>query len=1015
MRECTRTREGNMYKNKIGAKGLFKRIISITLCLSLIVPAFALTGCQQNYEQLKKEKVQYEKSGEYSIKFQESDLLSIQDDGEVHDSSSAKLAMNFADITKEDIIVGYDYMTENNSTDEQGNPITELKTERRTAEITQFSNDGKEISLGFKDNDDFVYNTEASYAVVIAKARAALIVEPIIPDNTLSSTIESVSSESTSNTLIIESKEGKFSPNISASDITLDYSFREMKVDSVEANGKRLTLKLSGSPVLTPDISTVYTAGEVEISANGFMRAAHSEEITFDVTVPIVSVDNQGITKSGNGRWNIDINVDGIDTSDIKPSDISFGDNVKVTDVETKSGKIVAEVETDDVDELTGTMKVKDREYLSGFSHAKPGLVPSYFDKVGDNLIIKVFFMTDIGTFDKNITKDQIKLLDGFEQGTITECELEEDDMLNLTIEVPANGAEISTMDIIGTIEFEDGALIEEWGDKAPSYYITCRYNLDYFDWLQDTASEAEENAAHGLDDATNTTSSLFGMIVNAAEQGQAGQNNAPAGGNAGNNAGGNAANNAPANNARGASQPTEAEQALKNQRAKDNAWAAGAKAVDYVNSQLTKMGGTSAEIAKYTKIAFDLGKGIATGNPADYVSAAIGIIEAMGVFEGGDDPNLKTKSLDVKVEEMNAMINEMDQKLDKVVKNQYKGMTQGFENALSAIQTDCMRAESMLKGANDIYVKNGGKVPAKNASADELKAYNAALIKLIIDEEKKGTSGFRGYSNVINRIENNYILVTTEAMKGWDKNPIFYEDSCISQYFNFDSQGYTLREAYRNNVKYQISRAYSVLSFYYEIPANADRYKDITNRMTKSYENINAHPADPKPELEKGFTNPQAVSAMPVDSVYSSTFKKTITGWRYVANGVTSHRTHVTIDTTSGDPVEKITSPYNYDKKTYDLFMSKLNGRTVKQDLLLAFPVMEDRLEMGSGVGFGGEWAKSKFRLEAQGIFNFHDWKWYEKIMTYDGKWESMLTLDTGDGVQISKGKVTFIRFQTK
>ena len=434
------------------------------------------------------------------------------------------------------------------------------------------------------------------------------------------------------------------------------------------------------------------------------------------------------------------------------------------------------------------------------------------------------------------------------------------------------------------------------------------------------------------------------------------------------------------------------------------------------MTDKLTNVGGTAAEVAKYGKIVYNFGKGIATGNPADIVSGVIGVIEAMGIFDGEVDPNNPSnKSLNDKVDDMKVLLNAMDQKLDTVIKNQYKQMTQSYENALDALTTDCLRAEKMLKGAKDIYVSQGNKVPGKNATIDELKAYNSALIKVMMEEEKKGNSGFRGYTALINRIESNYILVTTETSKTWDKNPIFYNDSAWSQYFNYDTEGYYLREAYRSNVKYRISTAYAVLSLYYEIPANADRYNDLTMRMKTSLETVDAHPAGPIPTdtylgNAKGTeinSDSQFIKNVGPNNnnVYSSTFKKAVRGFEEPPNGISTKQGQdgkIEVSAWTGNPTVDIKTPFKYDYATYQKYMSKLHGKSVWDDLLLAFPYLNSPQrswegKIGDGLGFGGSWTKSKFRFEAQGLFNLHDWIWYEQILTWDGKFNSYKTYDTG------------------
>jgi len=436
--------------------------------------------------------------------------------------------------------------------------------------------------------------------------------------------------------------------------------------------------------------------------------------------------------------------------------------------------------------------------------------------------------------------------------------------------------------------------------------------------------------------------------------------------------------------------------------------------AVNYAVDKLGHINDTAATVATYSKIAYDFGKGIIAADPSAVVSGLIGVLNAVGLFEGGEDPNNPSnKTLDDKIDDITVLLNAMDKKLDTVVKNQYKSMTQGYENALDALKTDSMRAEAILREANKLYTAGGGKVPDKNATEQELKDYNAALIKIIIDEEKKNTTGFRGYTAMINRIESNYILVTTETAKEWDKNPIFYNDKCWSEYFNYETEGYFLRKSYRTNAEYQISRAYNVLSFYYEIPSKPDVYKDLTQRMTKALDTIKAHPADPAPSTErKILATDTGYNSYQIPHVYSSTINKTITGWYSPANGVC--RQNITTTRWTGK-VEQDTSGYSAvgNREMYAQYVKKLHGKTVKEDLKLAFPYLatdEKGDNFGDGIGFGGSFSKSKFRVEAKGYFNAHDWLWYENMILWDGKYQSCNTYDTGGSGNHTKKR--FLRF---
>lgn len=116
-------KEKKTRKHKRGIPG---RILCLVLCICLVVPMMALTGCQQNYDQLKKETVPFSKEGKYTVKFQQGDMLDILDNGEVQDTS-AKPACEFKDITKDDVNVMYEYFTGEVVTDAQAMLLTSLR------------------------------------------------------------------------------------------------------------------------------------------------------------------------------------------------------------------------------------------------------------------------------------------------------------------------------------------------------------------------------------------------------------------------------------------------------------------------------------------------------------------------------------------------------------------------------------------------------------------------------------------------------------------------------------------------------------------------------------------------------------------------------------------------------------------------------------------------------------------------------------------------------------------------
>ena len=981
-----------------------KPIICILLCVAILmpmlalgIPAAVLQGREKTYEQLEKKKVPFDSSGAYTISFDERKMLKILDDGSLQETSEA-LPVEFESIAKEDITVSYGYLTTTEkaeATSDKG--VNDIEVTRKNAEITGFQNDGKQIDVSFNDDKDFPNNGNDCYIISIEKAKRAVIIEPQIPDNTLSSNTKEVSSESTQNTIIVTSKEGNFSPTIKPEDVSLDYSFRDMKVESVVPDGNKLMINLSGTPVIIPEISTVYTDGEIEIAPSGFEKANKPEEITFEISVPLVAIDTSAITES-NGTYTVPINVSGIDVSKLNEDTIDFGDNTKVKSVTTKNGQVIAEVEAENMDDLGGHVKIGDNHYLSGYSHASVGIMPLSYSKEGDNFVLDIFVVAKNGKIKKNLDKSQINLHDDFEGGSIVSLEEQEDQNITLRIEVPSNGVSIEDMNLYGTLEFTEGALVEDWGDSAPAYFITATYNQDLFEVI---ISSDMSNDTTGLS-KSSMLASLFGNVVYAAQ---------PA-----------ANNNAAANNNN--NDNNNIDKSLDKHALKTKAWGTGDILVNYTVDKLQKVNSTAAAVGTWGKIGYNFAKGIISKDPSAIASGLIGIFDAIGLFEGGEDPNNPSnKTVEDKLDDVNVLLHAMDEKLDTVLKNQYKAMTQGYENALDMLRTDCKTVMAMIQAAKEIYKSQGGVVPTKTSTKEQLDKYNADLVKIIFEEEKKNNSTFRGYSDAIRRIESNYNLVTTETYKPWDKNPIYYNDKIWSEYFNYESQGYYLREAYRANVRFRIEQAYRVLSFHYEMSANPGTHITVAERYTQALDMIDEHPAGTEPtellyptmdaDQSKTLYNSELTTP-----VYSSTLNKMVTGWYIPTNGVTNVGKITYKNGFASSEIVQQFETYPGSKDICEKYISKLHGKTVMDDLDLAFPGIgnviinnypnyqerrigdpihgEVQQRPVGAIGFGGQWARSKWRGFLNGDASGKTWRWWENAINTLGEYHSLNTYDT-------------------
>lgn len=940
-------------KTRRPKKGLSSRILALVLCVCLVVPMLALTGCEQNIDEMKKVTLDYNQTGEYTVRLKESDFLSYSQKEDTHEvevkEDVKKSDVNFSDIKQEDILIDYycPILGDESATENLGEAPdnNDLSKYFQSAEITGFENNGSEIVLSFRDKyaED---NLTDGYIIHVDKNNIFVNVEVLFPVNDLSSNTTEVSSESTENTITITSSGSNFSPNITAEDIAFDYSFRDMRVESLSVDGKNLTMKIVGTPVLDLEISPAYTDGIIIVKASGFEKAIFDEDVSFDIKLPVYDVDTEGIT-GGNGVYNVPINVSGVDTSNIKAEDISFGENTRVKKVTMKDGKIIAEVETDNMDEIGGVVYIKGTEFLCDYSHASYILFPYSTSEEGSDFEFRIGLWTYAGSFPEDIKATDFELLDGFENGSITNLDYVDKSEVVLTIKVPSNGESFDDLDIIGTIMVKDGVMKEDWGDPAPAFAGSGDFRSDSYE-VVDLKKYNLSSLAYGIDIA-----SLLGPSVAYAAEPEnddwviveRDNNNNNNDNNNNNNNNNNDNNNNNGNNNNNNEKPNltkedvkdASKEAIKETTKRKNYLDAIDKSVNYTVDKVKKINEGAGKVAEALRIVYNFGKGLYTGNPVDFVTGTINLIELITAENEGVNP-YAIKSLDDKVDEMLALNKVMDAKLDKVIKNQYKGMIQGYENALDALKTDCSRAEAMLRTANEMYVKGGGKVPTKDANVEEVKAYNKALVDIMTDGEKNGNGAFKDYTHLMRTIENNYKLVTTETYKSWDKNPIFYYDSLWSEYYNYDSQSYAQRLSYRTNVSFQIARSYATLSLYYQIPANP-QYADLTKRMEQSMDTLKSHPATGEP--------PKTEDELKKKPVYSPTLKKSVEGFEFFGDGLGFNPFYggTTIETRKLDTSKN--GKYNFNDAEINIYKDRIreNGKDrVWKDLIAAFPYLKDK-----------------------------------------------------------------------
>lgn len=214
----------------------------------------------------------------------------------------------------------------------------------------------------------------------------------------------------------------------------------------------------------------------------------------------------------------------------------------------------------------------------------------------------------------------------------------------------------------------------------------------------------------------------------------------------------------------------------------------------------------------------------------------------------------------------------------------------------------------------------------AQDADAN---AYMQRLVHIMEEEEKAGNRDFKNFSKTMDAIESNFKLVAVECAKREGSSPFHAFDSYWALHFNFDTQGYYLRQAYRTSAEFQLRRGYSLLAAYYDMASyaggedDADPRESLTVALASALNGIDALPAGTSPDgllgaafVTRGFYLNRNVYSYTLGRSFNLTmFRSSL-----ASVGVGDH----------------------YTEGQIKAYCSRLHGRTVAEDLRLAGVMLE-------------------------------------------------------------------------
>ena len=312
-----------------------------------------------------------------------------------------------------------------------------------------------------------------------------------------------------------------------------------------------------------------------------------------------------------------------------------------------------------------------------------------------------------------------------------------------------------------------------------------------------------------------------------------------------------------------------------------------------------------------------------------DITAALSGITGMLGLFGIGGSSGVTNEQilsaiqdLSLQVQDLRLLTLAMSAQLDETTKQAYRNGLQPFDNAMIALDTDAEILQRMIVTGAKLLAEQGTPAPAEGASAEEEQAYTAKLIAFIQENESTNPD-LKDFTKTMDDLKQNYVNVAGELGKPKDFSPLTAYDNYWNLYFNFESQGYSLRTAYRANAEFEIKRAYSLISLYYNIG---------TGNTAVTYQEYGQLLANALTAIEENGPGISPEAASQQESMYCYGLEKNVKSIEIVNN-----------------PLD-----FDYDKskvgeRQLSQYLEKMHGRTPQQDLELAGLWKDDYLHGAS------------------------------------------------------------------
>ena len=630
-----------------------------------------------------------------------------------------KKDLTFADVKADDIKVGYALAQDG----------SDAAPEVREAKINAVSNDGGALTISFTD-PDAATNGTAAYAVSIGALGLAAGVSVEVTKPVLSVESGSVKSDAQSADVTLKVADGTFASGISAGDIKLGGSFRDMTISGMEAQGNTLTCHLAGSPVRDYETEGTWVDGQVTVLASGFENSPAPATGFVPIDLPDEAFDLGGAEA-------------------------------------LSAAAVFAEVEH------------------VGFE--------------GETARATLSLYADMGAFN-DVKAQGITLEDEFAGGKVESVAKGEDGSLLVELSFPKGDQKEDDYLYAGTLKFAAGAMNDDSGKAAKEVSTTLLLAPEDMGKDGNDAEEAAKKAAEAKKKAQEAKAKKIGGIGSGFQ------------------------------------------------------YAAGwLEKVDPVLGKASEFGaGVFGMAASYVK-----------GDWLDIVKGGIGLLQICGVIPQG--PKQVTAADVLKeVKDLRRVVDSIDLKTDEIAKEGRENRYTQTSVRVKQMQDRIASAYAMIDKAADILASrkdNPMKAPAAEASNDEAVKYNNELRKVMLEEQAKAKQGqtkdtmFIDAEETMSKLREDLSTVCKWlSVKSNDinagANPIDVLDKLVSTKFNWDTQGYHARAAFRAELDVTIKASWAVVSTFYGAtdPGVTAKYQPELDNVKEALRQIAARPAGQSP-----------------------------------------------------------------------------------------------------------------------------------------------------------------------